>query len=239
MTRTRDLRVEVGLLVVGLGAYLAVRWHTLDQAAVAVAHAHDLLALERTLGLDWERGIQQATLGVPWFSSFCAQFYVWGYFPVLLPTLVWLYARRPQAYLALRDGALASGVVGFLVQAAYPVAPPRLSGSGLTDTVTGSLDALARPDGLSNAVAAVPSFHVGWLLLAGVIVCRASGSRTVRILCVLLPLTMAYVVVATGNHWVLDVPAGAGLAGVGLLAAGRGQGPTSRRRWSLPNRGAR
>lgn len=248
MHRHRSLLTELGLLVVGLGAYLAVHWYTLDRTDEAVANARDLFALQRTLGLDWEHGIQEATLSVPWLSSFCAWFYVWGYFPVLIATLVWLYARHRDAYRDLRNGALASGAVGFLVHAFYPVAPPRLTGYGFKDTLTGALDAMARPLGVSNAIAAVPSFHVGWLVLAGVIVFRVTGSRVLRTVWVLLPVTMSYAVVATGNHWVLDIPAGVAIGVVGLLGAGysarrRGvpmgvEGPEDGRQWSLPERGA-
>jgi hypothetical protein len=239
---------EVGFLVLGLVAYLAGRWYTLDSTDRAVANAHDILALQQTLGLDWEHRVQDATEAVPWLSAFCAHFYVWGYFPVLIATLVWLYVRHPDGYRALRNGALVSGAVGFLVQAFYPVAPPRLSDRGFTDTLTGTLDALARPLGVSNHLAAVPSFHVGWLVLAAVIVLRVTDSRALRVVWVLLPLTMSYVVVATGNHWVLDIPAGAVIAAVGLAGAAalgrRGdvfpgvEGPEDRRPWSLPQGGA-
>lgn len=248
MSRYRSLLTELGLLAVALGAYLAVHWYTHDRTDQAVANAHDLFALQRSLGLDWEHGIQEATLAVPWLSSFCAWFYVWGYFPVLIPTLVWLYARHRDAYRSLRNGALASGAVGFLVHAFYPVAPPRLAGEGFTDTLNGTLDAMARPLGVSNAIAAVPSFHVGWLVLAGVVVYRVTASRVLRAVWVLLPVAMSYAVVATGNHWVLDIPAGVAIAVVGLLAAGfldrragvpeGAEGPTARRPWSLPERGA-
>ena len=245
--RRPPLLKEAGFLVVGLLAYLAGRWYTLDSTEQAVANAHDILALQRTLGLDWEHRVQDATEAVPWLSSFAAHFYVWGYFPVLVATLVWLYARHPEGYRALRNGALTSGAVGFLVQAVYPVAPPRLSDRGFTDTLTGTLDALARPLGVSNHLAAVPSFHVGWLILAAVVVWRVSDSVTVRVAWVLLPLVMSYVVVATGNHWVPDIPAGAALAAVALAGAAvlarrdevfHGvEGPDETRPWSLPRRG--
>ena len=40
-----------------------------------------------------------------------------------------------------------------------------------------------------------------------------------RAWCVLHPLAMCWVVLATGNHWVLDLPAGLLLAAVGLAVA--------------------
>lgn len=223
MGRLREPLTELAFLLTGLVGYLVVGWFTSDDLDRAIVHAHDVQALQQRLGLDWEHAIQDFTLGVPWLSSLCAHLYVWGYFPVLIVTLVWLYVGHRDAYRMLRNGALASAAVGFLVYAFYPVAPPRLSDVGFTDTLTASLDALARPAGMSNPVAAIPSFHVGWLILAAAIAFRVTGSRVLRAAWVLLPCAMSYVVVATGNHWVLDIPAGVTIAVVGLLAARAGR----------------
>jgi hypothetical protein len=214
---------ELGLVGVALAVNLLVRWYTLDDLDTAVAHARDLLDLQRALGVDWEHGVQDATLGVPWLSHFLSWFYVWGYFPAVFAALLGLYVTRPASYALLRNALLASGLVGLLFYAFYPCAPPRLAGLGYTDTVLTSdaLDAAARPQGLANEIAAIPSFHMAWLIVAAVVVFGATRSRWLRLLCVLEPAVMAYAVVATGNHWVLDVPAGAALAAVGLYAAKR------------------
>jgi hypothetical protein len=215
--------VELALIGVALACNLVVRWYTLDDVDTAVAHARDLLGLQRTLGLDWERPVQDATLGVPGLSHFLSWFYVWGYFPAVFAALLGLYVARPAAYALLRNALLLSGAVGLLFYAFYPCAPPRLAGLGYTDTVLTSdaLDAAARPQGLANEIAAIPSFHLAWLVVVAVVVFRTVRSRWLRVLCVLEPAVMAYAVVATGNHWVLDVPAGVALAAVGLVAAQR------------------
>ena len=77
----------------------------------------------------------------------------------------------------------------------------------------------ARPVGIANELGAIPSFHVGWLALASYVVYRVTGSVLLRVLCVLVPAVMGYAVLATGNHWVLDIPAGLAVAGIGLLVA--------------------
>jgi membrane-associated phospholipid phosphatase len=215
--------VELGLVGVAVGCNLAVRWYTLDDVDTAVAHARDLLDLQRALGVDWERAIQDATLAMPWLSHNLSWFYVWGYFPAVFAAMVGLYVARPTAYALLRNALLLSGLVGLLFYAFYPCAPPRLAGLGYTDTVLGNdaLDAAARPSGLANEIAAIPSFHMAWLIVAAVVVFITTRSRWLRLLCVLEPALMAYAVVATGNHWVLDVPAGAALAAVGLYGATR------------------
>jgi hypothetical protein len=48
-----------------------------------------------------------------------------------------------------------------------------------------------------------------------------TGSALVRAWCVLHPLAMCWVVVATGNHWVVDLPAGVAVGVLGLLVADR------------------
>lgn len=219
--------VELGLVAVALGLNLVVRWYTLDDVDTAIAHARDVLSLQRTLGIDWERPVQDAALSVAWWSDACAWFYVWGYFPSVFAAMIWLYARRATAYALLRNALLASGAVGLFFYAFYPTAPPRLTGLGYADTVaTGGLGAEARPLGVANELAAIPSFHIAWLVVAAVVVFRVTSSRGLRALCVAVPALMSYVVVATGNHWVLDVPAGLALALVGLLVADRLARPT-------------
>jgi hypothetical protein len=213
---------ELGLVAVAVGLNLIVRWYTLDDVDTAVAHARDVLTLQKTLGIDWEWSVQQAALGVAWWSDACAWFYVWGYFPAVFAAMIWLYVRRPTAYALLRNALLASGAIGLFFYAFYPTAPPRLAGLGYADTVaSGGLGAEARPLGVANELAAIPSFHIAWLVVAAVVVYRVTSSRALRVVCVAVPASMAYVVVATGNHWVLDIPAGLALALVGLVAAYR------------------
>lgn len=218
-TGIRGILVEVGFVVAGLACYLVVRWYTLGSTDEAISNARDVRNLERLLGLGWEHTIQDATLSVPGLSGFFTLVYVWGYFPALAGIVVWLYLRHRESYLTMRNALLASGVVGLVVYAVYPCAPPWIGGgNGFTDTVAeGSFVSVARPPGITNHLGAIPSFHVGWVILAGLVVLRIARSWILRVLCVLYPALMAYAVVATGNHWVIDIPAGAVLAGIGVL----------------------
>lgn len=218
----RGLLVELGLVAAAVACNLLVRWYTLDDLDTALAHARDVLALQQALGLDWEHGIQDATLAVPGLSTLCDWFYVWGYFPVILAGLVWLYLTRPATYAVLRNALLSSGAIGLLFYAFYPCAPPRLTDLGYTDTVaSGLMDGAARPLGVANELAAIPSFHIAWLVVLAVTVFRATDSALLRSICVVHPVVMSYVIVATANHWVLDIPTGVALGLVGLYAADR------------------
>ncbi len=65
----------------------------------------------------------------------------------------------------------------------------------------------------------MPSLHFGWNLLVGIVLFGTTRSRVVRAFAVVMPLAMAASVVATANHWVLDVVIGAAVVLVGFLLA--------------------
>lgn len=224
----RDLPLELGLVAVAVVVNLWVRAYTLDDHDEAVANAADVLALEQALGLDWEHAVQELTLAVPGLVTLASWYYVAGYFPVIGSVLVWLFVRHRATYRRLRTALLASGAVGMLGYAFYPTAPPRLTTFGFADPVAaGELGDAARPEGLANELAAIPSFHVGWLLLAVVAAASVVRSRWLRVVLLLQPVVMSVVIVATANHWVLDVPPGLAVAAVGAVVAWKVHGPVT------------
>ena len=110
----RGVPLELGFVLAAFVCNALVRWYTLDDESQAVANAHDVLALQEALGLDWEHAVQDATLAVPWLDHFTQWFYVWGYFPVLVSVLVGLYVLRPETYRLFRNALLVSGAIGLL-----------------------------------------------------------------------------------------------------------------------------
>ena len=216
----RDLPLELALVTIAFGVDLLVRNHTVGADAAARAHALDVLGLEQRLGLDWEHGVQHFAESVPGLTTLSSWFYVVGYLPVLVVALVWLFLRHRPAYLELRTAMLASGAVGMFAYAFYPTAPPRLTGLGYADPVAvGLLDHAARPTGVADELAAMPSFHVGWLLVVALVVAGVVESAAARWAVLSLPFLMTFAILATGNHWVLDVPPGVLLALGGLVFA--------------------
>ena len=104
-----------------------------------------------------------------------------------------------------------------VVFVSYPMAPPRLAGLGYVDTVTRSSRSYRylQPPAFVNQYAAMPSLHVGWDLLAGMAIFTATTIVAVRVLACLMPVLMVWAVIATGNHYLLDVVAGCILVLVG------------------------
>jgi len=114
-----------------------------------------------------------------------------------------------------------SGAIGFLFFALLPVAPPRLLGLGLVDTVSQHSHAYRalQPPGLTNQYAAFPSLHAGWNLLVGIVLIGSFRHLLMRLFAVVSPLAMAFAVIVTANHFVIDVFAGTAIVLVGLWVA--------------------
>jgi hypothetical protein len=138
---------------------------------------------------------------------------------VLIVAGILLFRHRPRDYYRLRNVCLISGLIGLVVFALFPVAPPRLTDMPVIDTVTRDADGYRQllPASLVNEYAAMPSFHAGWNLVVGLVVFFASRRPLVRAFAILMPLTMIVAVVATANHFVIDVVAGVTIVLVVLL----------------------
>lgn len=212
---------QVCVVTLGVVVYFGVRGLTESEPRLAVDHAHDLLSFERALGLDQEQRLQALLHGRDWLADLANWVYIWGHWPVIGLVLLWLGLRHRVLFLRLRNAMIASGLVGLLVFATYPVAPPRLVDLGLIDTVTQRSHAyrVLQPPAFVNQYAALPSLHVGWDLLVGLTVAAAAGGALLRWIGRLMPLLMAAAVVLTANHYLIDGVAGAALALVGLAVA--------------------
>ena len=212
---------EVLLIAFAILLYFGVRNATAGSADAAFANARELMRFERALGIDWEDGLQSATVTSDAVVTLANWVYIFAHWPVILGVATWLYIRRPLHYRLLRNAIFASGLIGFLLFALFPVAPPRLLDLGLVDTVTERSDAYRalQPPGLTNQYAAFPSLHAGWNLLVGIVVVMAVASILVRAVAVVLPAAMALAVVVTANHFVIDVAAGVVVVLIGLAVA--------------------
>ena len=74
---------------------------------------------------------------------------------------------------------------------------------------------------MTNELAAMPSMHAGWALWVALAVHLLTTSRLLRGLGWAHVLLTAVVVVATGNHWVLDVLIGWLLVGAAWVLVAR------------------
>jgi hypothetical protein len=212
---------EVVLIAFAMLLYFAIRNFTAGSAGMAVSNADRLVALERDLGIDWEDALQASTVSHDALVTLANWVYIFGHWPVILGVATALYRYRRPHYYLLRNAMFASGLIGFLFFALFPVAPPRLLDLGLVDTVTQRSDAYRalQPPGLTNQYAAFPSLHAGWNLLVAIVVVMAIASLVLRAVALALPVAMALTVVVTANHFVIDVAAGVVVVLIGLAVA--------------------
>lgn len=219
----RGLFGQFALLTPPALLYFLVRDLASGQESEAFANAASIVDLQKSLGLDWEATLQQRVLDTGWIIDLVNWIYIYGHFPLLLTALFLLFRLNRRNFVTLRNALVFSGAIGLVCFALYPVAPPRLFDPDLFFDSLGELSAgyqvLQNPK-LTNQFAAVPSFHVGWNLLAAITIWRASRFTPLRLLAAVFPLLMVTSVLLTANHWILDIVAGIAVALVGIGAAG-------------------
>ena len=216
-----SLRAEAAAVLTLYGLYELARALVVADRAQADAHAHRLVALERSLHLFVELNLQRAVQTLPGLTRVLGVAYLTLHLAVTAGVLLWLHRRHPEGFPFVRTALLlASGLalVGFLV---YPTAPPRLAGVGILDTVSGRHVDLNRGlvSSLYNPYAAVPSMHIGYALLVAVALLHHGRRLLVRAIGALYPPFVVLVIVATGNHFFLDAAAGALVAGLAAALA--------------------
>jgi membrane-associated phospholipid phosphatase len=188
-------------------------------AARAVANSRDVLGLEHRLGIAWERGLQEWALRQPahFAVTVANDLYFVCQLAVSSAFLLWVYLRRAEHFPRVRNAILAVNCVAVAVLFVYPVAPPRLvPGAGLADTMRADSVNLHSPliDALNNPYSAMPSLHASYALVLGIAGALLARRWWWRAMWVAYPVLVCYSVVASGNHFVLDVAAG----GAAILA---------------------
>jgi PAP2 superfamily len=205
----------------------------------AIGNAWGVLHLEQALHLDPELGLDRWLAGHHTLGLIVSDYYDNAHFIVTLGLLGWLWWRRSDIYRPLRNSLVLVNLLAFIVFWLYPVAPPRMLGSyGFTDVVASSHALGSWHTGVlashANQLAAMPSLHIAWALWCTIALWRISRRRWVRALAVLYPCTTAVAVLATGNHFLLDIVGGLAAIAVAVLAVGM-PGRIARRRWRWPS----
>ena len=188
--------------------------------AQALAHGLTILDIERRLLLAHEATVQTLFLSMPWLMKASNIFYATAHFIV---TAVVLFAltftggrehRRWRNILGLSTGL---ALVGFAI---YPTMPPRLlpDHPALIDTLQeiGGFWSFQTPaiERIADPFAAMPSLHMVWAAWVASAIWHRLRHRWTKVLAVGYPVVTAVVVVATANHYLLDLLAGLAVLGL-------------------------
>jgi len=223
----RDLVRQIVLVGLAYGAYSLVRGLVEGNATAAFQHARYLIQLERTLHVFVEPSVQAWASGSHALMDFSSWLYVNAQTSITLAALVYLYLRHNGSFYFVRNMFAIAMLIALLGYALFPTAPPRfLPEWGFIDTVSNfagmhvNRDSAAI-DTLFNPYAAVPSMHVAFALMIGWPLASLSRTRVAKVLWRCYPLLIAFVIVATANHFILDALLGALTAGASALGARR------------------
>jgi membrane-associated phospholipid phosphatase len=196
--------------------YDIARWVAAGDPDTATRHAEWVLRVEDSLGVAVERSVQRALEGgaVMWLLS---NAYLAAQLVVLPGALIYLYRRSPAVYARLRNTVLATWLIAIPIYALFPVAPPRLAGLGMTDTVTrqSGIPLTGHSTIFYNSFAAVPSLHCAFAFAVGIALAAAARRRWAKIAALCWGPIVSLAVVATGNHYLFDIAAGLLVGAVG------------------------
>jgi hypothetical protein len=144
---------------------------------------------------------------------------------ITIAALLYLYLRHNRNFYFVRNMfliAMAIALVGYTV---FPTAPPRFMPEwGFMDTVADftPVKVSAHSPSMSalfNPYAAVPSMHVAFALMIGWPLAKLARNSVVRVMWIVYPFVMTFVIVVTANHFILDALLGALTAGASAYGA--------------------
>lgn len=197
-----------GMLVI----YQLSRTLVVGDATSAVKNAFSVINLEKTLGVFFEPKVQNALIDNLHVTQGLNLFYIWAHLPVTAAFFIWLYRRRRETYTFVRNSFFLANLIALGVFVLFPVAPPRMMhNEGFVDTLSlfsGINLHGGHLSGLFNPFAAVPSMHMGYALMVGLISASLVKRWSLRVVLLMYPVVVFVTIVATANHYVFDALAG-------------------------------
>src|SRR3954469_8066221 len=227
LARRKGLRE---LLFIGFvySLYDGSRFFVEGRQSTAFVHAMHVLNVEKGMNLAWEQTLNRVVSSHFWLAVSADYMYATLHYLVTPMVLIWMWRRHRDAYGRARTTLLVATIIGLVGFTLMPVAPPRM--------LPGFVDTMAQYSGLgwwgaeasaprgvgsfTNQFAAMPSLHVGWALWCGWQLVRHGRHLLTRVLGVLYPALITLVVIATGNHYLLDAVAGVAVVILAMAAVG-------------------
>jgi hypothetical protein len=202
------------LLYVQIIPVALILWGTdvLDRfrAGAATAGLHNATAvvvISRQLGGEFAAGWSSWLASHPLPAMASAWYYIVLHGAVAGLVGIALLWRREPSFPLHRNALIAANVVGLLVFLTYPVAPPRML-SGFHDITASAVPVFSGmlEGKAASEFASLPSLHVVWALWAAVAATvLLRRHRVLRVLVWLYPAATILDVLATANHYLLDV----------------------------------
>lgn len=245
MAKTTD-RIRAGLDWLHLGGRRPPLWLELlfvvwlcwlydlvaNLAPVRAGEAHRdagwILQAEKVLHIDPEAALEHWLAGQHTLALVVSDYYDNAHFVVTLGLVGALWWMWPALYRPLRNAMVIMNVVAMAVFWVFPAAPPRLFDPSIYPDVVASTHAFGSWHsgalaGVADQFAAMPSLHIGWACWSALALWRILRRRWWAASVWLYPLATAGAVMATGNHFLLDIVGGLVVFVASVVGADRWQ----------------
>jgi membrane-associated phospholipid phosphatase len=208
-----------------LGAYQVARGLADRNPPKAFDNGLHVIGIERHANALFEVTLQRLVDGSQVLATAASWTYWNSEFTVLGLALLWVYLRRNEAFVNFRNSILLANVIGLIGYVLLPTAPPRMFPDlGFSDTLS-NFGELNHGSGViefaANPYAAMPSLHAADALIVGLVLASVCRSKVAKVLWLLWPAWVWFSVMATGNHFWLDVVAGVIVAAIALMVVYR------------------
>ncbi len=225
LVRRRDGRAPlwIELAVVGwlFWLYDVINNFAPERLQFARDNGVDILAFEHSLGIGLEHALDRWLSMHSVLAFISTYYYFFAHAFVTAALLVIMWWRTPELYRRMRTQLVLINLIAFVVFWRYPLAPPRMFPKlGFADVVANSHAVISWHSAAlthdSDQFAAMPSLHIAWASWSALAIWRLSRRRALRALGPLHVTITAFVVIATGNHYLVDVLAGGATAALGV-----------------------
>jgi membrane-associated phospholipid phosphatase len=188
--------------------------HSVEQA---FANGQRIIDLQRALGSMIELPLQRLVESSSLLIHATSYTYWLSQFAVVGIALLWVYFRAHERFVRFRNTLILANLIGLVGYVTLPTAPPRMfPQAGFNDTLADHA-AVTHDSSLihfaANPYAAMPSLHSADALIVGVLMALVVRRTWAKALWLAWPAWVWFSVMATGNHFWLDIAAGVAVAG--------------------------
>jgi membrane-associated phospholipid phosphatase len=224
-----DFGFQVALWLGFYFSYQAVRSIADRDTGKAFVNGLRVITLEQRITPHLiEQTAQRVADSSGWLLTAAAWTYWNSEFTVIGLALLWVYLRRNDHFIRFRNTILLANTIGLIGYAFVPTAPPWMFPSfGFVDGVNHSHGLIGA---FANPYAAMPSLHAADALVVGVYLLASCRHWWSKALWAVWPVWVWFCVVATANHFWLDVVAGIAVAVLSLVIVSKVPFLSGRRR---------
>ncbi len=210
-------------VALGLGiyaGYLLIRKAVVNEEGErkALENAQRVVDAERAVGLHVEPEIQRAMLSYPRLLNVMSVAYAALNIGLTVGWLIAMFRGRHPQFHRMRRATIYALLGAFPFFRFFPCAPPRKL-DHMVDTIADVSGIDLEHETISRfyiPIAAMPSIHVTLAVVTGLGMAQTSSRAWVRTLGKLYTPIVAFIVFATGNHYILDGVLGAVIGAVSL-----------------------